>query len=213
MNVRARGGVLPGMRQGAPKCRRHRAVSLLADGGLSPRRAARIRRHLETCDSCRALQRDLAALGRWVGSLGGLEDLAPESFISVHLAVRARIRGAAAPPAGARAARPAWAVLAPLAGVLAMAAVLLSGGGRQVPTGVVPAMGADDGKIIYMSPLEDVSAALLTIKNGPGMEHRVAVSSQGPEFAHARIYTVTGDRWIDPTPAPPPGQVIFYRVD
>lgn len=178
---------------------------------MGRRRAARVRRHLENCASCGELQQDLAGLSRWVEGLGGLQEMAPEGFVSVRLAVRARLR--AGSPSQERSLRPVWPILAPLAGVVFMAAVLLTGGVARIPPGPVPAMGADDGKMIHISSLEEASAALLTIQNGPDAVHRVAVSFQGPQFTHARIFQITGDRWIDSTPDPAPGQVIFYRVD
>jgi len=200
------------MRAEALKCRRNRAVSLLAGGELGRWRAARLRRHLESCSSCRLLQQELAGLSQWVEGLGGLQAMAPEGFNSVRLAVRARIRSAAAQSRGSI-LQPAWPILVPLAGVVLMAGVLLIGGGRQVPSGTAPITGGEDGTTIHMSSLEDASAALLTIHDGPAAVHRVAVSFQGPKFTDARIFEVTGERWIDPTPDPAPGQVIFYRVD
>ena len=201
------------MRAEASKCRLNRAVSLLVGGELGRWRAARLRRHLESCSSCRLLQQDLAGLSQWVEGLGGLQAMAPEGFTSVRLAVRARVRSAAAAPSRESVLRPAWPILVPLAGVVLMAAVLLIGGGRQVPSGTAPITGDENLTMIHMSSLEDASAALLTIHDGPAAVHRVAVSFQGPKFTNARIFEVTGERWIDPTPDPAPGQVIFYRVD
>jgi len=203
------------MRPEAPKCRRNRAVSLLAGGELGRRRAVRVRRHIENCASCRLLQQDLSGLSQWVEDLGRLQDMAPEEFASVRLAVRARIRasGTATTTRGESRLRTAWPILAPLAGVVLMAAILLIDGEPQVPSVMAPTSGTDDGKIIHMSSLEDASTTLLTIQDAPDVVHRVAVSFQGPKFTNARIFEVNGERWIDPTPNPAPGQVIFYRVD
>jgi len=182
-------------------------------GDLGPRRAARLQAHLADCTSCQTLAGELSDLRSWSTGLGGLADLAPENYLSVRQAVRARVAAASA-PAGVSAWRPAWAVLAPLAGVVMMAAVLVLGGGSPAgPEAPLFATADGDGAVIEMSPLEDAAEAMLSIQNGPNAVHQVAVSTHDPRFTNALVFQVQGDRWIDPTPNPAPGQVIFYRVD
>ena len=53
----------------------------------------------------------------------------------------------------------------------------------------------------------------LSIQDGPDAVHQVAVSTHDPRFTNAQVFQVEGERWVDPTPNPAPGQVIFYRVD
>jgi hypothetical protein len=182
-------------------------------GDLNPRRAAGLQNHLAGCISCRDLATELKSLRSWSAGMGGLEELAPEGYHSVRHAVRARLADSRhTVPVSLW--RPVWPVLAPLAGVLMMAGLLVLGGGRSnVP--VMPVLAAGEAHVttIKMSPLEDATDAMLSIQNGPDAIHQVAVSSHDPLFANAQVFQVVGDRWIDPTPGPEAGQVIFYRVD
>jgi len=148
-------------------------------GDLNPRRAAGLQNHLADCDSCRDLASELSSLRSWSTGLGGLDELAPESYHSVRQAVRARVSAAGARPAVPGSLwRPVWPVLAPLAGVLMMAGLLVLGGGRSsVSVAPMLAAGETPVTIIKMSPLEDANDALMSIQNGPDAIHQVAVSS------------------------------------
>ena len=103
---------------------KRRQIALLAGGELSQGRSERLRSHLKACSGCRELHRELR-------SLGGLARLALQTspaeeagFSSVRGQVRSRLIASAAPAAPA-ARTPLWTVLAPVAGVLAMAGFLL----------------------------------------------------------------------------------------
>jgi anti-sigma factor RsiW len=201
------------MRTDQATCRRERQISLMVAGDLNPRQMGKIQAHMASCPSCQNLAQELKELRSWSTTLGGLEELVPSEFRTVSLAVRARLNQPAQQPASLW--RPAWPVLAPLAGVVMMAAVLVLGGGRPAGPDAtrIVSMRSANSTIIEVSPIQDASDALLSIQDGPDAVHQVAVSSHDPRFSNAKVFQVVGDRWIDPTPLPEPGQVIYYRVD
>jgi len=191
--------------------KKRRQIALLAGGELSQGRSERLRSHLKACSGCRELHSELR-------SLGGLARLAlqtspaeDEGFSSVRGQVRSRLIAAASP--GAPVARtPIWTVLAPVAGVLAMAGfLLLTGPAREAGfsgSGLPEAYPA-----LSVSSVEDAGSVIFAINDGDQEVYRLAVSSRSSDFEEAQVFEVQGGTWLDPAPAPRPGQVLYYRVD
>ena len=98
---------------------------------------------------------------------------------------------------------------APVAGVLAVAGILLLGAPdrQKQPTG------PQGGVSLRMSSIEDDGTIHLIIDDPAPVVHRVAVSSRSDDFDQAQVFEVRGSTWVDPMPEPEVGEVFFYRVD
>jgi hypothetical protein len=187
---------------------KRRQLALLAGGELGRRRAARLRAHLSSCPGCRDLHDELRALAGLARRALDGDRVEEAGFSSVRGQVRSRLIAAEKPLPAPRV--PIWTVLAPVAGVLAMAGLLLlTGPAGEIGTGgAAPAYPA-----LSVSSVEDTGSVVFAIDDGRDEVYRVAVSSRSSDFHEARVYEVQGGRWLDPTPAPGPGQVYYYRVD
>ena len=190
--------------------KKHRQIALLAGGELSQGRSERLRSHLKACTGCRELHGELR-------SLGGLARLAlqsspaeDEGFSSVRGQVRSRLIAAA--PAAPAVRTPLWTVLAPVAGVLAMAGFLLLIGPAREAGLSSPGLPVGYPEL-SVSSVEDAGGVVFAINDGDQEIYRLAVSSRSSDFEEAQVFEVQGGTWLDPTPAPRPGQVLYYRVD
>ncbi len=188
-------------------CRRFRgAIALLAGEELGPRRTRRLCSHLGTCGSCRALHGELQAL-KGLAPAWRLDEAEARGFRPVGAAVRARL----ATPAAPAAVSGLWSVAAPVAATLLAAAFLLVGRGEE-PRPAAPQMAAIPATF-QVSPGEDAHQAVVTLSPGKGKIHRIAVSRESSSFARAQVFQVSGGSWVDQTPLPEPGGIVFYRVD
>jgi hypothetical protein len=185
-------------------------IALLAGGELSQGRSERLRSHLKACSGCRELHGELR-------SLGGLARLTLQSspaeeggFSSVRGQVRSRLIAAA--PATPAVRTPLWTVLAPVAGVLAMAGFLLLIGPAREAGFSGPEL-PEAYPALSVSSVEDAGGVVFAINDGDHEIYRLAVSSRSSDFEEAQVFEVQGGTWLDPTPAPRPGQVLYYRVD
>ena len=190
--------------------KKQRQIALLAGGELSQGRSERLRSHLKACTGCRELHGELR-------SLGGLARLAlqsspaeDEGFSSVRGQVRSRLIAAA--PAAPAVRTPLWTVLAPVAGVLAMAGFLLLTGPAREAGLSSPGLPVGYPEL-SVSSVEDAGGVVFAINDGDQEIYRLAVSSRSSDFEEAQVFEVQGGTWLDPTPAPRPGQVLYYRVD
>ena len=190
-------------------CKRYqRRLALMAGAELSPRRAARLRSHLQRCGCCRNMLAELGDIGRLAAEFGAVQ---PERFASVRTAVRRQVRQAQAASGGERTAAtaPLWAMWAPGVGVLAVAGIL----SFSVPEQPQAPVQVEDGVLVRMSSVGDDGGVRLTIVGSVPAVRRVAVSSRSDDFGQARVFEANGPNWRDPMPAPGVGEAFFYRVD
>ncbi len=89
--------------------------------------------------------------------------------------------------------------------------LLLSGpAGDRGPSG--PAL-TESYPALSVSSVEDAGGVVFSIDDGDREVFRLAVSSRSSDFEEAQVFEVQGGTWIDRTPAPRPGHVLYYRVD
>lgn len=102
-----------------------RQLTALADEELAPRRAARVRAHVDRCAGCAAMARELEETRRWLEGLSR-----PVQVPDVERLYRGVVRRLEKEPVPA-----AWPRLLPLslAGTLVAAALLLAPGERTAP--------------------------------------------------------------------------------
>jgi hypothetical protein len=196
---------------GSSTCQgRRRQIALLAGGELGSRRVQRLHRHLEACRACRQLHDELRSLPRLAQAALDTREAEEESFRSVRGVVRARLSQRQEAPVAAGA--PLWTVLAPVAAILAMAGfLLLSAPVRE--TRLPGSTGREPYPVLSVSSIEDGADVIFAIDNGDYELFRVAVSSRSSDFREAQVFEVRGRTWVDRTPSPDRGQVLFYRVD
>jgi hypothetical protein len=177
------------------------AIHELVDGTLGPIRRAELELHLEVCDGCRTLARDLQAIA---GTARSLDTLAPPDRVWQQLAgrLRAEARVSGAPSATVR--RRSVAILA-----LAAALVLVVGSSlfllrRDTRSGAAPAVPAApiaaapaapaDGNAARESAVQSAATELtLTEKHFQNYVEQVAASDPATAAALTKTMLVMND--------------------